>query len=83
MFALHGLFPFLLATYAGRVADRFNNRLLVYCGITGYAAGSAGLLGPEERAAIPLAIETITLQHEGWERDYAVQEPAEESFTEP
>ncbi len=37
MFALHGLFPFLLATYAGRVADRFNNRLLVYCGIAGYA----------------------------------------------
>ena len=30
-----------------------------------------------------VAIETITLQHEGWERDYAVQEPAEESFTEP
>ena len=30
-----------------------------------------------------VAIETITLQHEGWERDYAVPEPAEDSFTEP
>ena len=30
-----------------------------------------------------VAIESITLQHEGWERDYAVQEPAEDSYTEP
>lgn len=30
MFALFGLFPLLLAVYAGRVADRFSNKLLVY-----------------------------------------------------
>lgn len=28
-------------------------------------------------------IQTIKLENEGWERDYAVPEPAEESFTEP
>lgn len=38
LFALHGLFPFLLSVYAGRVADRFDNRLLMYGGIVGYAA---------------------------------------------
>lgn len=37
MFALFGLFPLLLAVYAGRVADRFSNKLLVYWGTTGYA----------------------------------------------
>lgn len=41
MFALHGIFPFLLATYAGRIADRFSNQLLVYAGITGYALALA------------------------------------------
>ena len=30
-----------------------------------------------------VAFESITLQHEGWERDYEVTEPAEPSFTEP
>jgi phage tail-like protein len=30
-----------------------------------------------------VAIQKITLVNEGWERDYAVQEPAEPSFTEP
>ena len=30
-----------------------------------------------------VAIQTLTLQNEGWERDYEVPEPAEESFTEP
>jgi phage tail-like protein len=28
-----------------------------------------------------VAFESITLQHEGWERDYAVTEPVEPSFT--
>lgn len=41
MFALHGIFPFLLATHAGRIADRFSNQLLVYCGIAGYAVSLA------------------------------------------
>lgn len=30
-----------------------------------------------------VAIQSITLQNEGWERDYEVGEPAEPSFTEP
>jgi phage tail-like protein len=30
-----------------------------------------------------VAIQTLKLECEGWERDYAVVEPAEESFTEP
>jgi len=30
-----------------------------------------------------IAIQRIVLQNEGWERDYEVQEPAEESFVEP
>lgn len=37
LYALNGLFPLLLATYAGRAADRFSNQLLVYGGIGGYA----------------------------------------------
>jgi phage tail-like protein len=30
-----------------------------------------------------VAIQTIKLENEGWERDYAVTEPAEPTFTEP
>ena len=30
-----------------------------------------------------IAIQTIKLENEGWERDYSVAEPAEPSFTEP
>jgi hypothetical protein len=30
-----------------------------------------------------VAIQKLTLVHEGWERDYAVSEPQEPSFTEP
>jgi phage tail-like protein len=30
-----------------------------------------------------VAIQTITLENEGWERDYAVVEPSEPAFTEP
>jgi len=37
LFAVQGLFPFLLTIYAGRIADRLNNSLLVYWGIGGYA----------------------------------------------
>jgi predicted MFS family arabinose efflux permease len=36
LFALWGLFPFLLAIYAGRIADRFDNRLLMYYGLAGF-----------------------------------------------
>ena len=30
-----------------------------------------------------VAIQTIVLQNEGWERDYSISEPTEPSFTEP
>ena len=36
-----------------------------------------------DASANAVAIETITLQHEGWERDTAVTEPTEPSFTIP
>ena len=36
-----------------------------------------------DASANAVAIQTITLQNEGWERDYEVSEPTEPSFTEP
>jgi phage tail-like protein len=30
-----------------------------------------------------VAIQTLELQNEGWERDYEVREPTEPTFTEP
>ncbi len=36
LFALYGLAPFLLAIAAGRIADRFDNRLLIYWGLGAY-----------------------------------------------
>jgi phage tail-like protein len=36
-----------------------------------------------DASANAVAIQTLTLQHEGWERDYEVAEPAEPSFIEP
>ena len=36
-----------------------------------------------DASANAIAIETITIQNEGWERDYEVTEPTEPSFTEP
>jgi phage tail-like protein len=46
---------------------------------------------PSEYQALPeldasanaVAIQTLVLQNEGWERDYEVKEPTEPSFTEP
>ena len=46
---------------------------------------------PSEFQALPeldasgsaVAIQTLKLENEGWERDYEVTEPTEESFTEP
>jgi phage tail-like protein len=46
---------------------------------------------PSEYQALPeldasanaVAIQTLILQNEGWERDYEVNEPSEPSFTEP
>ena len=36
-----------------------------------------------DASANAVAIQTLTLQNEGWERDYEVTEPEEPSFTEP
>ena len=36
LFALWGLFPFLLSIHAGRLADRFDNRVLMYWGLAGF-----------------------------------------------
>jgi predicted MFS family arabinose efflux permease len=41
LFALWGLFPFLLSVYAGRLADRFDNRVLMYVGLTGFSVSLA------------------------------------------
>jgi MFS family permease len=41
LFALWGVFPFLLSIYAGRLADRFDNRLLMYYGLSGFTASLA------------------------------------------
>src|SRR5690349_18969753 len=41
IFALWGLFPFLLSIYAGRLADRFDNRVMMFCGLSGFAASLA------------------------------------------
>lgn len=41
LFALYGLFPFLLAVAAGRLADRFDNRLLMYWGLGTYTISLA------------------------------------------
>ena len=40
-------------------------------------------LGELDAMKSDTALETLTLQHEGWERDYEVTEPVEPSFTEP
>lgn len=36
-----------------------------------------------DASANAVAIQTLTLQNEGWERDYEVPEPSEPTFTEP
>ncbi|MFO7631076.1 MAG: phage tail protein, partial [Caldilinea sp.] len=36
-----------------------------------------------DASANAVAIQSIVLQHEGWERDYDVTEPSEPSFVEP
>ncbi len=41
LFALHGLFPFLLAIVAGRLADRIDNQRLIYSGIAVFACSLA------------------------------------------
>ena len=60
---------------AGQLAIVYN----VYrCWVSNYQA-MPGL----DASASAVAIQSIELQNEGWERDYAVTEPTEPSFTEP
>ncbi|HWD47355.1 MAG TPA: phage tail protein [Actinomycetota bacterium] len=44
---------------------------------------AATLLPDLDAGASAVAIQTLELQNEGWERDYDVPEPAEPSFNEP
>jgi phage tail-like protein len=60
---------------AGQLAITYN----VYrCWVSRYQA-----LPELDANANAVAIQTLELQNEGWERDYAVTEPTEPSFTEP
>jgi phage tail-like protein len=40
-------------------------------------------LGDLDAGDTSIAIESMTLQHEGWERDYEVKEPTEPTYNEP
>ncbi len=60
---------------AGQLAITYN----VYrCWVSRYQA-----LPELDANADAVAIQSLELQNEGWERDYAVTEPSEPSFTEP
>ena len=48
------------------------------CWVSDYQA-----LADLDANASSVAIQSITLQNEGWERDYDVAEPAESAYTEP
>ncbi|HYC47293.1 MAG TPA: MFS transporter [Burkholderiales bacterium] len=41
VFALWGLFPFVLSVWAGRLADRFDNRRIMYYGLWGFTGSLA------------------------------------------
>lgn len=60
---------------AGQVALAYN---VFRCWVS-----EAQLLPDLDATANAVAIQTIKLENEGWERDYAVTEPSEPSFTEP
>ena len=55
------------------------------------ARRSSGLIAHHKFQALPdldananaVAIQTVKLENEGWERDYDVSEPSEPTFTEP
>ncbi len=58
LFAMNGLFPFLLSVHAGRIADRFDNRMLMYCGIAGC---SLCLLLPVLFSVLPVLYVAVAL----------------------
>ena len=60
---------------AGQLAIRYK----VYrCGVSEFQA-----LADLDANANAVAIQTLKLENEGWERDYEVAEPSEPTFTEP
>ncbi len=60
---------------AGQIAIAYK----VYrCWVSEYQA-----LPELDASASAVAIQTLKLEHEGWERDYEVSEPTEPEFTEP
>lgn len=60
---------------AGQVALRYK---VFRCWVSEYQA-----MPDLDANANAVAIQTLKLENEGWERDYEVQEPSEPSFTEP
>ena len=60
---------------AGQLAIAFK---IFRCWVSEYQA-----LPEFDASANAVAIQTLTLQNEGWERDYEVTEPTEPTFTEP
>jgi phage tail-like protein len=60
---------------AGQLAIRY---FIFRCWISEYSS-----LPELDANANAVAIQTIKLENEGWERDYAVKEPKERSFSEP
>lgn len=60
---------------AGQVAIAYK---IYRCWVSEYQA-----LPELDASANAVAIQTLTLQNEGWERDYDVTEPTEPTFTEP
>ena len=60
---------------AGQLAIAYK---IYRCWVSDYQA-----LPDLDASANAVAIQTIKLENEGWERDYAVTEPTEESFSEP
>lgn len=51
LFALWGLFPFVLSVHAGRLADRFDNRVLMSWGLAGFTLS----------LALPFLFPTLTM----------------------
>ena len=60
---------------AGQVAIAYN---IHRCWVSEFTA-----LPELDASANAVAIQSMTIQNEGWERDYAVPEPSEPEFTEP
>jgi MFS family permease len=58
LYAMNGLFPFLLVVIAGRIADRLDNRVLMYAGLAGY---TGCLLLPYFFPVLPVLFVSVAL----------------------